>query len=135
MSAADATGAPVESAGSSRRVVVTVPKIAVWVVAAVLFVYVLWQAVGNLVGVSQQVAQFNAFVEANGGATLKSTVPWPVLVLDVAIAPIGYAVAWVTSRRMPVVRTVVVFLAALCAVSALWFTILQYVSATLRIGA
>ena len=117
-----------------RRVVATPGKVAVWIVAALCLAYVTWQAVGNLVGVSRSVADFNAFVHKNGGTGLETSTPWVALVIDVAIAPVAFVVAWVVSRRMDVVRTVVVFVAALCAVSALWFTLLQYVGSTLRIG-
>lgn len=113
---------------------VTAGKVVVWVVAALCLAYVTWQAVGNLVGVSKSVSDFNEFVRKNGGTGLETATPWPVLVIDVLIAPVGFVVAWVVSRRMDLVRTVVVFAVALCAVSALWFTLLQYVSSTLRIG-
>ncbi|OIH96409.1 hypothetical protein [Curtobacterium sp. MCBA15_001] len=122
------------SAVAERPRTVTTGKLVVWVVAALCLAYVTWQAVGNLVGVSQSVAAFNEFVRKNGGTGLETATPWPVLVLDVLIAPAGFVVAWFVSRRMDLVRTVVVFVAALCAVSALWFTLLQYVSSTLRIG-
>lgn len=122
------------SAVAERPRTVTTGKLVVWVVAALCLAYVTWQAVGNLIGVSQSVAAFNEFVRKNGGNGLETATPWPVLVLDVLIAPVGFVVAWIVSRRMDLVRTVVVFIAALCAVSALWFTLLQYVSSTLRIG-
>lgn len=109
-------------------------KAVVWVVAALCLAYVTWQAVGNLVGVAKSVADFNEFVRKNGGTGLETATPWTVLVIDVLIAPVGFVVAWLVSRRMDLLRTVVVFVAALCAVSALWFTLLQYVSSTLRIG-
>lgn len=117
------------------RVVTTPGKAVVWIVAALCLAYVTWQAVGNFVGVSKSVAEFNAFVRKNGGTGLETSTPWVALVIDVAIAPVAFVAAWVVSRRMDVVRTVVVFVAALCAVSALWFTLLQYVGSTLRIGA
>lgn len=119
---------------SVRPRTVSVGKVVVWVVAAVCLAYVTWQAVGNLVGVSQSVSAFNEFVRKNGGNGLETATPWPVLVIDVLIAPAAFVAAWIVSRRMDLVRTIVVFVAALCAVSALWFTLLQYVSSTLRIG-
>ncbi|MFJ4296738.1 hypothetical protein [Curtobacterium sp. NPDC089689] len=109
-------------------------RIAIWVVAALLLAYVTWQAVGNFVGVSTPILQNNEFLAKNGATALQSSVPWAALVLDVAIAPVGFVVALVVSRRMPPLRTVVVFLTALCAVSALWFTLLQYVTSTTVIG-
>jgi hypothetical protein len=54
-------------------------------------------------------------------------VPWALLVLDVVLAPLGFVVALLVSRRMDLVRVVVVFATALCAVSALWFTLSQFV--------
>ncbi|PZF64499.1 hypothetical protein DEI81_06060 [Curtobacterium sp. MCBD17_013] len=113
---------------------VTLGKVVVWVVAAVLFAYVLWQAIGNFVGVTTTLSANNAFLRRNGGDALQTSVPWVALVIDVAIAPVLYAVAWFVARRTDLVRTVVVFLAAFCAVAALWFDVLQYVSATLRVG-
>lgn len=109
-------------------------RIAIWVVAALLLAYVTWQAVGNFIGVSTPILQNNEFLAKNGATALQSSVPWAALVLDVAIAPVGFVVALVVSRRMPPLRTVVVFLTALCAVSALWFTLLQYVTSTTVIG-
>ncbi|PCN49345.1 hypothetical protein Csp2054_04000 [Curtobacterium sp. 'Ferrero'] len=114
--------------------VLSVGRIVVWVVAALLLAYVTWQAVGNFVGVSRTLQENNAFLAKNGADALQTSVPWPALVLDVLIAPIGFVVALVVSRRMPLGRTVVVFATALCAVSALWFTLLQYVTATLSVG-
>jgi ABC-type spermidine/putrescine transport system permease subunit I len=119
---------------TERPRVVTPGKLVVWVVAALWLAVVTWMAVGNFVGVSRSVADFNAFVHKNGGTGLETSTPWVALVLDVAIAPVAFVVAWVVSRRMDLVRTVVVFVVALCAVSALWFTLLQYVGSTLRIG-
>ncbi|KTR07407.1 hypothetical protein [Curtobacterium luteum] len=109
-------------------------RIAIWVVAALLLAYVTWQAVGNFIGVSTPILQNNEFLAKNGATALQSSVPWTALVLDVAIAPVGFVVAVLVSRRMPPLRTVVVFLTALCAVSALWFTLLQYVTSTTVIG-
>lgn len=122
------------SAVVDRPRTVTTGKLVVWVLAAICLAYVTWQAVGNLVGVSKSVADFNEFVRKNGGTGLQTATPWAALVIDVLIAPVAFVVAWLVSRRMDLVRTVVVFVAALCAVSALWFTLLQYVSSTLRIG-
>ncbi|WP_144763797.1 hypothetical protein [Curtobacterium sp. 9128] len=119
---------------TERPRIVSPGKLVVWALAAVFLAFVTWQAVGNLVGVSKSVSDFNAFVRQNGGKGLETGTPWVALVVDVLIAPVAFVAAWLVSRRMDVVRTVVVFVAALCAVSALWFTLLQYVSSTLRIG-
>ena len=135
MSALPAGGA--ESDGHdevAERTGVTLGKVTVWVVAAVFFGYVLWLAIGNFVGVTATLSANNAFLRRNGGDALQTSVPWVALVIDVLIAPVLYAVAWFIARRMDLVRTVVVFLAAACAVAALWFDVLQYVGTTLRVG-
>jgi ABC-type spermidine/putrescine transport system permease subunit I len=123
------------SAESAPRVpVFTLPKLIVWVVALVLFAYVLWLAISNVVSVVDSVTQFNEFVKKNGASTLQTSIPWVALVLDLLIAPAGFVVAWFASRRMDLTRTIVVHVAALCAVSALWFDIAQYVSSTVHLG-
>lgn len=128
--------APTGSVASQdpARTGITVGKVVVWLVAAVLFAYVLWQAIGNFVGVTQTLSANNAFLRRNGGEALQTSVPWVALVLDVAIAPVLYGVAWFVARRMDLVRTIVVFVAALCGVAALWFDVLEYVTATLHFG-
>lgn len=121
------------AAVSERPRTVTVGKAVVWGVAAVCLAYVTWQAVGNMILIPQRFAEFNAFVKANGGAALQTPTPWAALVLDVLIAPAGFVTAWLISRRMDLVRTIVVFIAAFCAVSALWYTLLTYVN-SIRLG-
>jgi ABC-type spermidine/putrescine transport system permease subunit I len=111
-----------------------VGKVVIWVIAGVVFAYMLWQAISNFVGVTDSVREFNDFVTKNNATSLKSSVPWVALVIDVLIAPVAFVVAWFVSRRFDVVRTAVTFLAALCAAGAVWFDVLEYVSATLRIG-
>jgi hypothetical protein len=128
------TAVPPPDARAERRRSVSIGRVAVWVVAAVLFAYVLWLAIGNVVGVTSTLSANNAFFRRNGGEGLQTPVPWTALVLDLLIAPVGYAVAWTVSRRMDLVRMVVVFLVALCAVATVWFDLLQYVAGTLHFG-
>jgi hypothetical protein len=110
-------------------------KAVLWLVAAVVFAYLLWLAISNLVSVSDTISTNNAFLRKNGGAALTSSVPWVALVLDVLIAPAAYVVSWIVSRRMSVGRAAVVFIIAFCAAGAIWFDLLEYVSATGRVGA
>jgi len=132
MTVASESGSGARAGGSARRV--TVGRVAVRVVAAALFASVLWLAIANMIGVTTTLTANNTFLRENGGAALQTAIPWPALVLDVLIAPVGYVVAWVVSRRMDLRRMLVVFLVAFAAVATLWFDILQYVSATLRVG-
>ncbi|WIB25274.1 hypothetical protein [Curtobacterium sp. MCSS17_015] len=105
-----------------------VGRIAVWVVFAVLFAYMTVQSVGNLVTVSRSVHEFNVFIEtSSGGESLRRAVPWVWLVLDIAIAPVAFAVAWWVTRRATLAMTAVVFLLAFAAAGALWLDLQLFV--------
>jgi hypothetical protein len=105
-----------------------VGRIVVWAVFGVLFAYMTVQSVGNLVTVSQSVRAFNTFLEsASGGGSLQRSTPWVWLVLDIAIAPVAFAVAlWVT-RRTRLAVTVGVFVVAFAAAGALWLDLQLFV--------
>ncbi|MCS5487536.1 hypothetical protein NY588_10395 [Curtobacterium flaccumfaciens pv. beticola] len=105
-----------------------VGRIVVWAVFGVLFAYMTVQSVGNLVTVSQSVRAFNTFLEsASGGSSLQRSTPWVWLVLDIAIAPVAFAVAlWVT-RRTRLAVTVGVFVVAFAAAGALWLDLQLFV--------
>ena len=51
---------------TDRPRTVTVGKLVIWLVAAVCFAYVTWQAIGNMIVVPQRFSEFNSFVTANG---------------------------------------------------------------------
>ncbi len=105
-----------------------VGRIAVWVVFAVLFAYMTVQSVGNLVTVSQSVRAFNEFLgTTSGGDTLARSTPWVWLVLDIAIAPIAFAVALWVSRRARLAVTVGIFVLAFAAAGALWLDLQLFV--------
>ncbi|PZE68033.1 hypothetical protein [Curtobacterium sp. MCBD17_021] len=105
-----------------------VGRIAVWVVFAVLFAYMTVQSVGNLVTVSRSVHEFNVFIEtSSGGESLRRAVPWVWLVLDIAIAPVAFAVAWWVTRRATLAMTAVVLLLAFAAAGALWLDLQLFV--------
>lgn len=127
MSAAqpDAAGSDRSTGGAAERRRVEPWWLVIRIVAAVVFAYVTVQAVGNLVGVQRLISQFNEFVQ--GSTVSQRPIPWAFLVIDVLMAPIAFVVAWLVARRTDPGRTIVVFLAALCAVGALWFTLAQVV--------
>ncbi|PZE84915.1 hypothetical protein [Curtobacterium sp. MCBD17_032] len=103
-------------------------RIVIWVVFAVLLAYMTVQSVGNLVTVSRSVQEFNAFIaSSSGGDSLRRAVPWVWLVLDIAIAPVAFAVAlWVT-RRSSLAVTAAVFLLAFAAAGAIWLDLQLFV--------
>ena len=105
-----------------------VGRIVVLVVFAALFAYITVQSIGNLVTVSQSVQAFNAFLETtSGGGSLARSTPWVWLVLDIAIAPVAFAVAWWTTRRARLAVTAGVFLVAFAAAGALWLDLQLFV--------
>ncbi|MFJ7289436.1 hypothetical protein ACIQUC_14050 [Curtobacterium sp. NPDC098951] len=105
-----------------------VGKLVVWVVFALLFAYMTVQSIGNLVTVSQSVRAFNAFLgTTSGGDSLARSTPWAWLVLDIAIAPVAFAVALWVSRRARLAVTVGVFVLAFAAAGALWLDLQLFV--------
>uniref|UniRef100_A0A942T679 Uncharacterized protein n=1 Tax=Neobacillus citreus TaxID=2833578 RepID=A0A942T679_9BACI len=107
-------------------------KLVVWVVFGALFAYMTVQAVGNLVQISQSVAQFNAFLDSSsGGDSLRTSTPWAWLVLDIAIAPVAFVVALLVTRRSRLVVTVAVFVVAFAAAGSLWLDLQLFVPSLL----
>lgn len=105
-----------------------VGRVVVWLVFALLFAYMTVQSVGNLVTVSQSVQAFNAFLTTtSGGDSLARSTPWAWLVLDIAIAPLAFAVALWVSRRARLTVTVGVFLVAFAAAGAVWLDLQLFV--------
>ncbi|MFZ7088993.1 hypothetical protein [Curtobacterium sp. RRHDQ10] len=111
----------------------TTGRIVVRVVFGLLSAYVLWQSIGNLVTVVQNVHAFNAFVTGNGGATLARSVPWTWLVVDVLVAPVAYVVAWFVTRRTTLARMVGVFFVAFAAAGVVWLDLQLYVPSLLNL--
>ncbi len=113
---------------ASRPVGALVGRVAVWLVFALLFAYMTVQAAGNLVAVAHRVDEFNAFIGDDPAAgSLRRSVPWLWLVLDIAVAPVAFVVAlWVT-RRATVLVTLAVFVVAFAAAGALWLDLQLFV--------
>jgi hypothetical protein len=114
-------------AGGARPRQALVGRIVVWVVFAALFAYMTLQSIGNLVVITDKLQKFNEFVGSAGGASLKRSVPWVWLVLDVVVPPLAFAVGvWVT-RRSTAIVTVAVLVVAFAGAGALWLTLQLYV--------
>ena len=82
-------------------------SIAVAIVFGLLNAYVLWNAIGNLVNVPKNLA-------AQG---LGSLTPWWLLILDVAVPVVAYAVAFFIGRRASLPARAGFFLVALAVVA------------------
>jgi hypothetical protein len=77
-----------------------VPSIVLAVVSGVLYAYVLWEAIGNLVQLPQ--------------ALPAGTVPWWLLILDVLLPLVAYLLAFLLGRRRRLPSRAALFLIGLC---------------------
>jgi hypothetical protein len=71
------------------------PSLVVAVVFGLLYAYILWSAIGNLIELPQQLDSASA--------------PWGLLVLDVVLPVIAYAAAFWLGRRRPVLARALLF--------------------------
>ena len=78
------------------------PSIVVVVVAGVLYAYVLWNAIGNLVNLPK---------------ALGSLTPWWLLILDVAVPVAAFVAAFLLGRRTGLAARSVFFLVGLAVVA------------------
>lgn len=81
-----------------------------------LFAYDLFEAVANVVGVSGQVGAYNDFAAENGLAA--ASVPWAVLVADLALPPVAFVAAVLLGRRRPTGTRVLLLAAGLAVVAS-----------------
>jgi hypothetical protein len=73
-----------DTASARRRVRYGVPSIGIAIVAALLYAYVLWGAIGNLVSLPK---------------LLGDITPWWLLIIDVALPVVVFAVAFLLGLR------------------------------------
>ena len=88
------------------------PSLVVAVIFGLLFAYVLWTAIGNLVALP---------------ATFGSVTPWWLLVLDFALPPVVYAVAFLLGRRRDLLLRTVFFFIGLTVISCATVASIAYV--------
>jgi hypothetical protein len=82
-----------------ERVKYTWPSIVVAVVFGLLYAYILWSAIGNLIELPKE-------LDAAGA-------PWGLLVLDVALPVVAYAAAFWLGRRRPILSRALLFFVGL----------------------
>ena len=80
------------------------------------YVYDLFEAISNVVGVTSQINLYN---EARAVVKLAPVpIPWGWLVIDVLLAPVVFALAFVIGRRKAVLLKVLLFVIGLTLVAA-----------------
>lgn len=77
-------------------------SIAIAVVFGLLYAYVLWNAVGNLVNLPKELGELT---------------PWWLLIVDVAVPVLSFAVAFVLGRRATVAARILFFFIGLTVVA------------------
>ncbi|MCU1514507.1 MAG: hypothetical protein JWO10_1597 [Microbacteriaceae bacterium] len=113
---------PVESAMDSDAASVTKRSYG-WLSATIaiifglFYAYDLFEAISNTIIVSTTVAEFNKNVAQLGIPT--GTVPWVILVIDIALAPVVFVAAFLIGLRQGVLSKALVFLLGLAVVAAL----------------
>jgi hypothetical protein len=89
---------------------------AVAIAFALFFVYDLFEAITNLTGVVALVADQNEFLIENDITPL--AVPWAVLLTNLALPPLAFALAWWLGRRRSILHQALLYLLGLGVVAA-----------------
>jgi hypothetical protein len=88
------------------------PSIAIAVAFGLLYAYVLWNAVGNLVNLPKELGELT---------------PWWLLIVDVAVPVLSFAVAFVLGRRSSVAARTLFFFIGLTVVACSTVASIAYV--------
>jgi len=108
--------ASVKGAGQSGWLSITIA-----IAFGLFYVYNLFEAISNVVGVTSQINLYNqarAVVKLDPVPT-----PWVWLVIDVLLAPVAFALAFVLGRRQPVLLKVLLFAIGLTLVAAMTLSV------------
>jgi len=92
------------------------------IVFGLLFAYDLFEAIGNVIGVVGGVQHTNEISKSLGLAQ-SAQVPWSILIADLLVAPVVYAIAFLIGRRAGVLVRAAIFLMAVAAAAALILSI------------
>ncbi len=91
-------------------------SLTVAILFGLFYVYDLFEAVSNVVGVTSQINLYN---EARAVVKLDSVaIPWVWLVIDVLLAPVVFALAFIIGRRKSMLLKVLLFVIGLTLVAA-----------------
>ncbi|MET4705544.1 hypothetical protein [Frigoribacterium sp. UYMn621] len=90
--------------------------ISIAILFGLFYVYDLFEAISNVVGVTSQINLYN---EARAVVKLDPVpIPWGWLVIDVLLAPVVFALAFIMGRRKTVLLKVLLFAIGLTLVAA-----------------
>lgn len=106
---------PAATTGTRRRTPFWVTTV-IAVFFGLFFAYDLWEAVGNLVGVSLAAGDLDTTLNTTG---------WVVLIGGVLIPIIAFGLALVLGRRRTIVEQILMYTAALCLVAVLSLNIFE----------
>ena len=96
-------------------------SITIAIVFGLFYVYNLFEAISNVVGVTSQINLYN---QARAVVKLAPVpIPWVWLVIDVLLAPVAFALAFVLGRRKPVLLKVLLFVIGLTLVAAMTLSV------------
>ncbi|MBC7762982.1 MAG: hypothetical protein H7201_14565 [Candidatus Saccharibacteria bacterium] len=110
-----------ENATASRAGRLGWLSITIAIVFGLFYVYNLFEAISNVVGVTSQINLYN---QARAVVKLAPVpIPWVWLVIDVLLAPIAFALAFVLGRRKPVLLKVLLFAIGLTLVAAMTLSV------------
>lgn len=102
-------------------------RLVVLIVAAVIFAWSVWAAVGNLVQVPSQFDAYRDFVTKGGAPDLAKDTPWGALIAALIAPVVGYLIALRLGRRRGLVPRIVLFVVAYAGVCALTVSLTAYV--------
>jgi hypothetical protein len=104
--------------------VTTRSTVALAALFALLYGYDLFEAVSDTIGVTSQIAAFNANAVSVGLQPV--AVPWVVLVASLGLPPVLYTLAFWLGRRLSLAGRALVFTAGLCVVAALTLSLTTF---------
>jgi len=90
--------------------------LAIGILFGLFYVYDLFEAISNVVGVTSQINLYN---EARAVVKLDPVpVPWVWLIIDLLLAPVIYTLAFVLGRKRPLLLKIFLFVIGLTLVAA-----------------
>ena len=112
-------GSPASGPGPTDRGA----RAGVVLVLGLLVAWFTWDAVGNLVALPELLTQLG----------LAQSIPWPALVLGVAMPVVYYAAAIVIGARLTLARLTLVLIASLAAIAATRLSLIAVATGTLTV--
>lgn len=96
-------------------------SVAVTIVFALFYAWDFFEAITNLFGVVQLLDARNEFLAQNDLAPV--AVPWVILIINMLLPLVGFAIAWWLGRRRSIGAQAILFVTGLAVVAALTLTL------------